>query len=205
MGACVHAVHGVREVARARTLVRKPDRAGRLRAGSELGPALLATAAWAMQSRPQEALSLLDKYEGDARADVVRYMIEVTIATRPVPPPDARDLPDVERLLSWGLFLQGRLGGPTRMGPVDDATAVLNPNLVLASAFLENTEAAAALWPRVPHEVRAPAHSRFIAAMMALATGDHAEARHHLELAVADSQREGFSLQPVYEIFLGHL
>ena len=37
-------------------------------------------------------------------------MIEVTIAARPVATPDARDLPDVERHLSWGLFLQGRLG-----------------------------------------------------------------------------------------------
>jgi DNA-binding SARP family transcriptional activator/tetratricopeptide (TPR) repeat protein len=205
IGAYVRAVHGVREFERARTLVRRLDREGRLRAAIELDPALLATAAWALQARPQEALSLLDKYEGDARADVVRYMIEVTIATRPVPPPDARDLPDVERLLSWGLFLQGRLGELARMGPVDDTTAVLNPNIVLAPAFLENTEAATALWQRVPPEIRERAHSRFIAGMIALSTGDHAEARHHLELAVADSQREGFSLQPVYEIFLGYL
>jgi DNA-binding SARP family transcriptional activator len=205
IGAYVRAVHGVREFERARTLVRRLDREGRLRAAIELDPALLATAAWAVQARPQEALSLLDKYEGDARADVVRYMIEVTIAARPVPPPDARDLPDVERLLSWGLFLQGRLGELARMGPVDDETAVLNPNIVLAAAFLENTEAAAGLWQRVPPEIRERAHSQFIAAMIALFTRDHAEARHHLEQAVADSQREGFSLQPVYEIFLGYL
>jgi len=205
IGAYVRAVHGVREFERARNLVRRLDREGRLRAAIELDPALLATAAWAMQARPADALSLLDKYEGDARADVVRYMIEVTVATRPVPPPDARDLPDVERLLSWGLFLQGRLGELARMGPADDTTAVLNPNIVLASAFLENAEAAAALWQRVPPEIRDRAHSRFIAGMIALSTSDHAQARRHLEQAVADSQREGFSLQPVYEIFLGYL
>jgi LuxR family maltose regulon positive regulatory protein len=205
IGAYVRAVHGVREFERARTLVRRLDREGRLRAAIELDPALLATAAWAMQARPQEALSLLDKYEGDARADVVRYMIEVTIATRPVPPPDARDLPDVERLLSWGLFLQGRLGELARMGPADDTAAVLNPNIVLAPAFLENAAAAGALWQRVPPEIRERAHSQFIVAMIALSTRDHAQARWHLEQAVADSQREGFSLQPVYEIFLGYL
>jgi LuxR family transcriptional regulator, maltose regulon positive regulatory protein len=205
IGAYVRAVHGVREFERARTLVRRLDREGRLRAAIELDPALLATAAWAMQARPQEALSLLDKYEGDARADVVRYMIEVTIATRPVPPPDARDLPDVERLLSWGLFLQGRLGELARMGPADETAAVLNPNIVLAPAFLENAGAAAALWQRVPPEIRDRAHSQFIVAMIALSTRDHAQARWHLEQAVADSQREGFSLQPVYEIFLGYL
>ena len=205
IGAYVRAVHGVREFERARTLIRRLDREGRLRAAIELDPALLATAAWAMQAHPQEALGLLDKYEGDARADVVRYMIEVTVASRPVPAPDARDLPDVERLLSWGLFLQGRLGELARLGPADDRTAVLNPNVVLAATFLENTEVAAALWERVPPEIRERAHSRFIAAMIALSTGDHAGARHHLEQAVADSQREGFSLQPVYEIFLGYL
>ena len=205
IGAYVYAVHGVREFERARTLVRKLDREGRLRAAVELDPALVATVAWVMQARPQEALRLLDKYQGDARADVVRYMIEVTMATRPVPPPDAGDVPDVERLLSWGLFLQGRLGELARLGPVDDATAVLNPNVVLASAFLENTEEAAALWQRVPPEIRERPHSQFIAAMIALSSGDHAEARRLLDQAVADSQRSGFSLEAVYEIFLGYL
>jgi LuxR family transcriptional regulator, maltose regulon positive regulatory protein len=205
IGAYVRAVHGVREFERARTLVRRLDREGRLRAAIELDPALLATAARVLEARPQEALSLLDKYEGDGRADVVRYMIEVTIATRPVPPPDARDLPDVERQMSWGLFLQGRLGELARMGPADDTAAVLNPNIVLAPAFLENAESAAALWQRVPPEIRERAHSQFIVAMIALSTRDHAQARRHLEQAVADSQREGFHLQPVYEIFLGYL
>jgi LuxR family maltose regulon positive regulatory protein len=205
IGAHVRAVHGMREFDRARTLVRKLDREGRLRAAIETDPSLLATAAWVMQARPLEARSLLDKYEGDARAEVVRYMIEVTTATRPVPPPDASDLPDVERLLSWGLFLQGRLGELARMSPADDTTAVLNPNIILGPAFLQNGDAAAALWHRVPAEIRERAHSRFIAAMIALSTNDNALARHHLGRAVADSQREGFSLQPVYEIFLGYL
>jgi LuxR family maltose regulon positive regulatory protein len=205
IGACVYAVHGSRGFERARTLVRRLDREGRLRAAIELDPALLATAAWVLQASPQEALGLLDKYEGDGRAAVVRYMIEVTIAARPVATPDARDLPDVERHLSWGLFLQGRLGELARMAPADGTAAVLNPNVVLAPAFLENAAAAAALWQRVPPEVRDRAHSQFIAAVIDVSTGDHPAARRRLEQAVADSQREGFSLQPVYEIFLGYL
>jgi LuxR family transcriptional regulator, maltose regulon positive regulatory protein len=205
LGAYVRAVHGRREFDRARMLVRRLDREGRLRAAVDADPGLLTTVTWAMSGRPQEALSLLDKYEGDARADVVRYMMEVTTVMRPVRPPDARDLPDVERLLSWGLFLQGRLGELTRMEPSDSTSAVLNPNVILGSTFQESSEAAAALWERVPHEIRERAHSQFIAAMIALSSSEQERARHHLELAVSASQREGFSLQQVYEIFLGYL
>ena len=127
IGASVRAVFGIREFERARTVIRKLDREGRLRAAIEQDPSLLATAAWAMQARPQEALGLLDKYDGDARADVVRYMIDVTIATRPITPPDSQDLADVERQLSWGLFLQGRLGELARMSPADEQFAGAQP------------------------------------------------------------------------------
>jgi LuxR family transcriptional regulator, maltose regulon positive regulatory protein len=205
IGACVRAAHGMREWERARAVIRKTDREGRLRAAVELDPSLLATVAWVMQAHPQEALGLLDKYEGDPRADVVRYMIEVTVATRYVAPPDARGLADVERQLSWGLFLQGRLGELARMANFDDESAVLNPNLVLAAAFRENTDVAGGLWRRVPQEIRERAHSRFIEAILYLANGDHERAREHLRAAMTDSQRQGFSLLPVYEIFMGYL
>jgi tetratricopeptide (TPR) repeat protein len=205
IGARIRAVHGIREFDRARSLIRKMDREGRLRAAIELDPSLLATTAWAMQAHPQEALGLLDKYDGDVRADVVRYMIEVTIATRPITPPDSRDIADVERLMSWGLFLQGRLGELARMGPADDEAPVVNPNIVLAAAFQRNGEMAAKLWLRVPQEIRERAHSRFIEAMLDLSNGNHKEARHHLQQALAESHRSGFSLLPVYETFLGYL
>jgi LuxR family maltose regulon positive regulatory protein len=205
IGASVRAVFGIREFERARAVIRKLDREGRLRAAIEQDPSLLATTAWAMQKRPQEALALLDKYDGDARADVVRYMIEVTIATRPITPPDSQDLADVERQMSWGLFLQGRLGELARLTPADDGSPVVNPNVVLTAAFREHSEDAQKLWLRVPQEIRERAHSRFIEAMIDLSRGDHTEARAHLKLALNESHRSGFSLLPVYEIFMGYL
>ncbi|HZE49840.1 MAG TPA: BTAD domain-containing putative transcriptional regulator [Jatrophihabitantaceae bacterium] len=205
IGAEIRAAQGIREFDRARAVIRKLDREGRLRAAIESDPSLLATAAWVMQAYPQEALGLLDKFDGDARADVVRYMIEATIATRPITPPDSPVLADVERQMSWGLFLQGRLGELARMGSVDHDAPVLNPNVVLAAAFHEDGEAASKLWLRVPQEIRERAHSRFIEAMVDLANGDHERARHHLRLAIAESHRSGFSLLPVYEIFMGYL
>jgi DNA-binding SARP family transcriptional activator len=205
IAAYVRGVHGTRDFEDARTLVRKLDREGRLRAAVESDPALLATAAWALQADPPDALRLLDKYQGDARADVVRYTLEATVGTLPIAPPNAQDPGDVQRLLSWGMFLQGRLSEIARMVSPEDASPLLNPNLVLAPVLQHDPETAAKLWQRVPHEIRERPHSQFIAALLALAIGDRAEARHRLLLAVAGSQRSGFSLEAVYEIFLGYL
>lgn len=206
-GARVRTVHGMREFDSARVLIRKLDREGRLRVIIERDESLLATAAWALQAHPHEALRLLDKYDRDTRADVVRYMIEVTTATRPISPPDSPGLvpADVERQLSWGLFLQGRLGELARMSPADDDAPVVNPNVVLAAAFREGGETACRLWRRVPQEIRERAQSRFIEAMVDLACGDHEQARTHLQLALAECRSTGFSLLPVYEIFMGYL
>jgi ATP/maltotriose-dependent transcriptional regulator MalT/DNA-binding SARP family transcriptional activator len=206
IGAQVRAVHGIREFDRARSLIRKLNREGRLRAAIEFDPSLLATAAWAMQAHPQEALGLLDKYEGDARSEVVRYMIEVTIATRPVTPPDVHgELLDVERLLSWGLFLQGRFGELARLNTLDEESPVLNPNVVLAAAFHEDIHEADQLMRRVPEEIRERPHSQFIAAQLALSKFDHVTARQLLNAATSNSRRTGFSMLPVYEIFTGYL
>jgi DNA-binding SARP family transcriptional activator len=205
LGAQVRAVHGSREFNSARALIRRLDREGRLRAAIEADPRLLATAAWALQANPQEVLTLLDKYEGDQRAKVVRYMTETTTASRPTTPPVVDDVGDVERLLSWGLFVQGRLSDLARLEIGDDHTPVLNPNVVLAAAFREQADVARALWRRVPAEIRERPHSRFIQAMLDLASGERSAALEHLHKARADSQRSGFSLGPVYEIFIGYV
>jgi LuxR family maltose regulon positive regulatory protein len=203
----IRTVHGMREFECARLMIRKLDREGRLRVVIEEDQSLLATVAWALQAHPYEALRLLDKYEGDTRANVVRYMIEVTTATRPITPPDSPGLvpADVERQMSWGLFLQGRLGELAIMNPADDDSPVVNPNVILAAAFRDGGEAACRLWRRVPQEIRERAQSRFIEAMVDLSCGDHGRARGHLQLALAECRSTGFSLLPVYEIFMGYL
>jgi LuxR family transcriptional regulator, maltose regulon positive regulatory protein len=205
IGAQIRAGHGLREFERTRSMIRRMDREGRLRAVVEADPSLLATAAWVLQPNPQEALSLLDKYDGDHRADVVRYMIETLIGTRPAMPPLVQDFADVERLMSWGLFVQGRLGDLARLESTDDDSPVLNPNVILAAALRGNVDNARRLWSRVPAEVRERAQSRFIVGMCELISGNHALAVEHLRKAQAESQRSGFWLGGVYEIFLGYL
>src|SRR5262249_1177382 len=88
---------------------------------------------------------------------------------------------------------------------VDSDRPVLNPNVVLAPALREQAEEARALWQRVPAEIRTRPHSRFIEAMLDLATGDRTKAMEHLQLALTDSRRSGFSLGPVYQIFIGYV
>jgi LuxR family maltose regulon positive regulatory protein len=205
LGARIRAGHGLRDFERTGALIRRLDREGRLRAVVEADPSLLATAAWELQSRPQEALSLLDKYIGDHRAHVVRYMIQTSIGTRPAMPPLVQDFADVERLMSWGLFVQGRLGDLARLTPTSNDRSVLNPNVILAAAFRGNVDDARDLWSRVPPEVRGRAQSRFIEAMCELLAGNHAPAHDALRQAQAESRHSGFWLGPVYEIFLAYL
>ncbi|MEV4604400.1 BTAD domain-containing putative transcriptional regulator [Amycolatopsis sp. NPDC049253] len=205
IGASVRAVHDLRELEPARRLIRRMDREGRLRGAVEHDPGVLAVAAWAMHAHPHEALGLLDKYEGDASADVVRYMIDTTVSTREVTPPDVQGLAFVERGLSWGLFLQGRLGELARMGPADANGPILNPHVILAAAFRQDTAEADRMWLRIPPETRDRPHARFIEAMMDLTRQNHSGARENLRLALADSHRSGFSLEPVYETFAGYL
>jgi ATP/maltotriose-dependent transcriptional regulator MalT/DNA-binding SARP family transcriptional activator len=205
IGAQIRAIHGLREFEQASFLIRRLDREGRLRAAVEADPSLLATAAWGLQSNSQEVIALLDKYDGDHRADVVRYMIETTIGTRPAVPPLVQDFADVERLMSWGLFLQGRLGDLARMESTEGDNPVLNPNVVLASSFRGNVDDARRLWLRVPAEIRERPHSRFIEAMLDLAGGNNELGFENLRKAHSESQRSRFSLGIVYEVFLGYV
>lgn len=205
IGARIRAGHGMRDFERTSTLIRSMDRAGSLRSVIEADRSLLATAAWELQSNPHEALSLIDKYDGDHRADVVRYMIETSIGTRPSFPPLVQDFADVERLMSWGLFLQGRLADLARLGPADDEEPVLNPNVILAAALRGNDDYALRLWRRVPPEVRERAQSRFIESLSEMVRGNHELAVQALRKAQAESRRSAFWLGPVYEIFAGYL
>src|SRR5262249_52109702 len=120
-------------------------------------------------------------------------------------PPVVDGLDDVERMLSWGFFLQGRLSDLARLEVVEGDAPVLNPNVVLAHAFRNQADVARALWQRVPMEIRDRPHSRFIEAMVGLASGERSAALESLRRASADSHRSGFSLGPVYEIFTGYV
>ena len=77
VAALIRSLFGQRRFEETASLIRKLDQRGLLRAAMEADSALLATAAWALQADPAEACRLLDRYEGDYRADVMRFMFRV--------------------------------------------------------------------------------------------------------------------------------
>lgn len=186
-------------------LVRRLDRLGTLRSAMEADPALLATAAWAVQSEPGEARRLLERYDGDHRATVVDFMLRVCTDVVPATPPLGDDWADIERILSWGLLLQGRIAELTKLVPADPAAPVLNPNVVFAAVFAGDTNTALELWHRVPPEIRDRPHSRLVESAMTVFAGDAEAALVAIQTALSDSRKTSFFLAPAYETFSGYV
>ncbi|BCO60177.1 hypothetical protein MINTM008_01290 [Mycobacterium intracellulare] len=205
LAAHVRALFGQRRFDETVTLIRALDRRGLLRAAMEADKALLATAAWALQADPSEARRLLDRYEGDYRADVVLFMLQVSTELSPAVPPLGNDWGDVERIMSWGLLLQGRIGELAAFVPGDPHADVVNPNVILASIFAGRIDEARALWDRVPLEIRDRPQSHFIEALLLLSEGEPEHAFAAIQVALTDSRKTTFFLFPAYEMISGYI
>ncbi|KPM54373.1 hypothetical protein CcI49_20130 [Frankia sp. CcI49] len=185
------------------SLIRRLDVTGSLRACTEADPALLATAAWALQSDVAEAHRLLDRYRGDYRSEVLRFMTEATCGLRPATPPVWREWGDFERPFSWGLFLQGRTKELRRLAPDDPAAPVLNPNVVLGMCFTGDLADARDSLERVPPELRERPHTRYIEAVVQLAEGDAEASIATLDAALHNRERSPYAISPAYPMFHG--
>jgi LuxR family maltose regulon positive regulatory protein len=204
LAAQVRALFGERQFEKSVAYIRQLDREGRLRAATDADHALLATAAWALQADPAEAQRLLDRYDGDYRADVVRYLIQVSTGVEATPPPIGSDWADVERIMCWGLYLQGRLGELRKFVPAAADVAVVNPNVILASIMLGDQAEARSLWGRVPAEVRDRPQSMFVEGLLLAGEGELELALAAIQLAVSDSRRTTFFLGSFYETMAGY-
>lgn len=205
LAALVRSLFGQRRFDETFKLIRALDRRGLLRAAMEADQALLATAAWALQADPAEARRLLDRYQGDYRADVVRFMLDVCTDLSPAVPPLGTDWGDVERIMSWGLLLQGRIGELSAFAPREPNAAVINPNVILASIFAGRVDEAQALWDRVPQEIQDRPQSHFIEALLLLSEGQPELALSAIQIALTDSRKTTFFLFPAYEVFSGYI
>ena len=205
LAALIRSLFGQRRFEETAELIRDLDRRGLLRAAMEADQALLATAAWALQSDPAEARRLLDRYQGDYRADVVRFMLRVCTDLVPAVPPLGSDWGDVERIMSWGLLLQGRTAELRAFAPKDPEAAVINPNVILAWVFSGSMSEARALWNRVPQEIRDRPQSHFVEALLLLSEGETELALAAIQVALTDSRKTTFFLFPAYEVFSGYI
>lgn len=201
----VRALFGSRRFEECLTLIRRLDQSGRLRKAMEADSALLATAAWALQTNPAEAMRLLDRYPGDYRAEVVRYMLQVSAEVTPAVPPLGTEWGDVERIMSWGLFLQGRFSEMRDLLPSDPKAPVLNPNLILPWIFDGQWREARDLLARVPPEIRDRPQTRYIEANLLLSEGATELAESTLAVAINESRSTSFLMSPAYEAFYAYI
>jgi LuxR family maltose regulon positive regulatory protein len=204
LAAHVRALFGERQFEKSVDYIRRLDREGRLRAATDADHALVATAAWALQADPYEAQRLLDRYEGDYRADAVRYLIQVTTGVDAATPPIGSDWADVERIMCWGLFLQGRLSELRKFAPKDPDVAVVNPNVILGPIMLGDQAEARELWNRVPAEIRERPQSMFVEGLQLASEGELELALSALQVALSDSRRTTFFLASFYEALSGY-
>ena len=205
LSALIRSRFGQRRFGETVALIRKLDQRGLLRSAMEADPALLATAAWALQADTAEARRLLDRYQGDYRSDVMRFMFHVCTDLVPASPPLGSDWGDVERIMSWGLLLQGRTSDLRALIPKDPNAAVVNPNVILAAVVGGSIDEARALWARVPEEIKDRPQSHFVEALLLLAGGEAELALAAIQVALTDSRKTSFFLFPAYEVVSGYI
>src|SRR5262249_19078087 len=104
----VRGLRGARRFTGVSGLARQLEETGRLAEVVKADPGVVAHLGWAMQWQPFEAMRLLDRY-GDYRATGVRYFLGAVSEDDPVLPPRGAPRGEVDRLVSWGLMIQGRL------------------------------------------------------------------------------------------------
>ena len=199
----IRALSGLRRIGDARDRVRELWEEGRLATVAASDPGSIAhLVGWSFQLAPREGLALLDSSRlSDFRAEAVRYQLEVVSGEDSVLPPVGREWSEVERLLTWGLLIQGRLDDLVRLLPNEEhwppRTYYESPHMLFALALRGELSRALELWQAVPGEIRTRVHRdlwRFLEAWLFLLKGDPDRA---LEAALSAS-----AYQPRYQLWL---
>ena len=157
--------------------------------------------------RPREGLDLLDRYDTAGRAAGARFMLEVTSGTEPVDAPRGVRWTDVDRLVSWGLMVQGRLDDLVAMLPSEDQwpprTPYTTPHPLLGLVWRGELSRARELFDQVPEEVRRRIHTdlwHYLEAWLLLAEDNPAGSLAAARQAIVHSRRTRFGFEPVFQI-----
>lgn len=209
-GARVRSLYGCRRIPEAQARIRRLDSRGELGEVAKADPGVVAYIGWALQWQPSEALRLLREHEGDYRADAVRYEIEAVSGRDPVVPPAGREWSDMERILTWGLLVQGRLDELLRMLPAEDEwpprSFYRTPHPLLALVLRGDLVRARELLDQVPAAMREGAHTDlwyFHEAWLLWAEGDVEGALRVAEAAVEHSRKTRFGWEPCFHVAVG--
>lgn len=201
---------GRRGLAAAQELIRLLATNGRLEGVTTADPSVTAYIGWSLQWSPAEALTLMKGVIGDFRSEAVRFELEAISGRDPVDAPDRDEWSDVERLLSWGLLVQGRLDPLIELLPCDvdwpPRSFFRTPHPLLGLVWRGSITRARELFDEVPETTKAGAHTDlwfFHEAWLCWAEGDLPAALRAAEAAVDHSRKTGFGWEPCFHSVVG--
>jgi DNA-binding SARP family transcriptional activator len=210
LGAKIRALTHGRRLPGAQTLIRDAHRRGMIARVAEVDAGVVAHIGWAFMCRPDEGISIIDSYPQDHRAAAVRYTLAVLSGHEQAAPPPGRDFGDVARVMTWGLFVQGRLDVLAELVPGPDnwppTSFFHTPHSLLGLIWRGDLDLVHQLWDQVPLDVRARTHTdlwRNLEAWILLADGDAEGAVAVGQEAVAHSQRTRFGWEPYLQLVVG--
>ncbi|WP_319449736.1 MULTISPECIES: hypothetical protein [unclassified Mycobacterium] len=210
LGAKVRALTHGRRLPEAQTLIRNAHERGAIARVAEVDAGVMAHIGWAFMCRPDEGISIIDHYPQDHRAAAVRYTLQVLSSREPLSPPPGQDFGDVDRILTWGLFVQGRLDTLAEMVPTSEqwppTTFYQTPHSLLGLIWRDELRLVHQLWDQVPLDVRSRSHTdlwRNLEAWILLANGDAEGALAAGQDAVSHSQRTRFGWEPYLQLVVG--
>jgi hypothetical protein len=201
LAARLRALHGSRRYEETRRLLREGERQGWFRLATDADPDLLGSMVWVMQNEPAEAIRLLNTYRGDYRTDAARFMIAACSGVEPAVPPRGAGWADMEGLMMWGLFIQGRVADVTRSAEPDGDSPLVDTTVLLALISKGDLDEADRVWARVPEQIRCRAPTLFARSWLLHAHGDNLGALASVTAALTESRHSGLGLDTVYLVF----
>ncbi len=210
-GALIRCLYGTRQIVELNEMIQALHKDGLLSKVAKADPAVVSYLGWALQWRPAEALELLDTYQGDYRAEGVRFELRAVSGRDAVAVPAGKNWSDMERLVSWGLLVQGRMPELIQMLPDENEWPPVGfyrtPHPILGLVWQGEIARARDLLDQVPAAVREGAHTDlwyFHEAWVLWAEGDVPGALEAARAAVAHSSRTGFGWEPCFDAVVGH-
>jgi tetratricopeptide (TPR) repeat protein len=212
-GARIRSLSGRRRLPQVQELIRNLHRSGELQKIVSADPSVMPYVGQALQWRSAEALELLDNYPVDHYSDAIRFELLAIGSRTPTVAPRALRFTDImERQVSWGLLVQGRLDDLLVMLP-DGAdwppsNYFRSPHPLPALIWRGELARARELLDQVHQTVRDGWHSDFWffhEAWLLWAEGRYEEALAAATSAVEHSSRTGFGWEPCFDMVVGFM
>ncbi|HWH25042.1 MAG TPA: hypothetical protein VNT53_00145 [Pseudolysinimonas sp.] len=209
-GAMLRALVGARRTEAARELALELDSAGLLRDVISADQSVVSHIVWSLLWHPAEARDILQRYDYHGAAAEARFAIDVVSGEDAVSPPGAGSWSDNDRLVSWALMLQGRVGALVDMLPLPDhwppSSPFTTPHPIMGLLWQGDIARAHELLAEVPEETRQRIHPvlwLFLDTWMHIVEKRPADALSAAERGVVLCRRMSDGMRPVFQVLQG--